>query len=325
MNRHASMRLPRIAGARVVAVRWPQSARDGAAAARRRASHPGEPAQGRLQAARRHRAGAAAAHVLLRPGEHQRRAERGVGAGRLGRRRAARGGGTSSRRASTSTRRRSSTARTTRAAPGSSQSDQAPITVLGEAFGAVRIAGQTITGVPAAHQPPVHQSAGQPDGAQHVRGLHADGHGRRGLVHRRLHHEGKGRATPRASAGCRTSPAAPATSRAWRSAAATWNFGKGGYVRADEQYAIDMFNTFYADVRYPIAIDDTTSRRAGRAVLPADLGRRRAARLVLHLGLRAAGGADAADRSALQLYWTQTGKGSRHAESRSARTRRTST
>ena len=59
------------------------------------------------------------------------------------------------------------------------QPGQDPINVLGEAFGAVRVAWPDVHRLPAAHQSAVHQSAGQPDGAQHVRGLHVDrGRGR---------------------------------------------------------------------------------------------------------------------------------------------------
>ena len=48
----------------------------------------------------------------------------------------------------------------------------------------------------------------------------------------------------------------------------TWKFGKGGYVRLDEQYAFDVFNTFYADVRYPIALDDKTGLLLGAQYYP---------------------------------------------------------
>jgi hypothetical protein len=53
-------------------------------------------------------------------------------------------------------------------------------------------------------------------------------------------------------------------------AAATYTFDKArnGYVRVDEQYGIDTFNTFYADVRYPLAIDDKTTLVLGAQVYP---------------------------------------------------------
>ncbi len=48
----------------------------------------------------------------------------------------------------------------------------------------------------------------------------------------------------------------------------TWKFGKGGQVRLDEQYAFDVFNTFYADVRYPLALDDKTALALGAQYYP---------------------------------------------------------
>ncbi|MBK7791587.1 MAG: outer membrane porin, OprD family [Betaproteobacteria bacterium] len=48
----------------------------------------------------------------------------------------------------------------------------------------------------------------------------------------------------------------------------TWKFGQGGSVRLDEQYAVDVFNTFYADVRYPIPLDDKTSLALGAQYYP---------------------------------------------------------
>ena len=45
--------------------------------------------------------------------------------------------------------------------------------------------------VPAAHRPAVHQPERQPDDSEHVRGVHAVGRGRRRLVRRGLHHQGK--------------------------------------------------------------------------------------------------------------------------------------
>jgi hypothetical protein len=41
-------------------------------------------------------------------------------------------------------------------------------------------------------------------------------------------------------------------------AGGTWDFVKNGYARLDDQYADDVFNTFYVDGKYPIAIDAKT-------------------------------------------------------------------
>ena len=41
-------------------------------------------------------------------------------------------------------------------------------------------------------------------------------------------------------------------------AGVTWDFAKNGYLRVDEQYATDLFNTLYVDGKLPIAIDART-------------------------------------------------------------------
>jgi hypothetical protein len=41
-------------------------------------------------------------------------------------------------------------------------------------------------------------------------------------------------------------------------AGATWDFVKNGYLRVDEQYGYDTFNTFYVDGKVPIVIDAQT-------------------------------------------------------------------
>ena len=107
-------------------------------------------------------------------------------------------------------------------------------------------------------------------------------------------------------------------------AGANWNFAKNGYVRIDEQYAIDVFNTFYIDGRYPIAIDDKTSLTLGRAVLSAEVGRRRADRIVLDLGRRASGRRCARAGGGPAVLHADR-QGIRHAEPRTATIRRIST
>lgn len=47
-----------------------------------------------------------------------------------------------------------------------------------------------------------------------------------------------------------------------------WKFGKSVYVRLDERYAVDVFNTLYADVRHPIALDDKTGLFLGVQYYP---------------------------------------------------------
>jgi hypothetical protein len=41
-------------------------------------------------------------------------------------------------------------------------------------------------------------------------------------------------------------------------AGVTWDYVKNGYLRVDEQYGTDLYNTIYVDGRYPIAIDAQT-------------------------------------------------------------------
>ena len=106
-------------------------------------------------------------------------------------------------------------------------------------------------------------------------------------------------------------------------AGGTWNFGKGGYVRADVQYAFDVFNTFYADVRYPIVVDDKTTVALGAQYYPQTSvgGEQLGSFSTWGYGLQAAvtyGPVGA------QFYWTQTGKG-RDTLNPSGRTCRTST
>ena len=91
-------------------------------------------------------------------------------------------------------------------------------------------------------------------------------------------------------------------------AGGTWDFARNGYVRLDEQYAVDVFNTFYLDGKYPIAIDDRTVLTLGAQYYPqssvgdAQIG----AFSTYGMGLQAA---VAHGPAGVQLYYTQTGKG----------------
>ena len=51
-------------------------------------------------------------------------------------------------------------------------------------------------------------------------------------------------------------------------AGGTWDFAENGSVRMDEQYAVDVFNTFYVDGKCPFAIDDKTSLTPGAQYFP---------------------------------------------------------
>ena len=177
---------------------------------------PGRPAEGWLQAAGRHRADRPPAHLLLRFGEHQRHADRSLGPGRLG---------------------RIAHAVVGRLLPGGRQllpvgealrprgqgrhqaAHRRPGLDLraGRGVRRVPLRGPDDHRVPAAHRPAVHQPERQPDDSEHVRGVHAVGRGRRRLVRRAATSPRRSCATPTASSGCRTSPAAPATRKVSRS------------------------------------------------------------------------------------------------------------
>jgi hypothetical protein len=91
-------------------------------------------------------------------------------------------------------------------------------------------------------------------------------------------------------------------------AGATWAFAKNAYVRLDEQYGVDVFNTFYVDGQVPIAIDDKTSLTLGaqytaqKSVGDAQIG----SFSTWGAGLRAA---IAYGPFGAQLLYTQTGTG----------------
>ena len=187
------------------------------------------------------------------------------------------------------------------------QSDQSAINVLGEAFGAVRIAGQTITAyrqlvnrpfinpqdnrmVPNTFE--AYTVAGAVDAVSYIGGY---------ITKEKLRDTESFRWMSNVAGG--TGP-----QKGVAFGGVTWNFGKGGYVRLDEQYAIDTFNTFYADVRYPVAIDADTSVALGGQYYPqSSIGDEQIGSFsTWGYGLQAA---LARAPFGLQLYWTQTGKG----------------
>jgi len=184
---------------------------------------------------------------------------------------------------------------------------QEPITVLGEAFGAVRILGQTVTAY-------------------------------RQLINRPFINPQDNRMVPNTFEAYTLTGAADqvsytggyitkmkirqAESFVWMSntaggtgnregviyAGGTWDFAKNGYLRMDEQYAVDVFNTFYVDGKYPIAIDDKTSLTLGAQYYPqSSVGDAQIGSFSTYgMGLQAA---VAYGPVGVQLYYTQTGKG----------------
>ena len=91
-------------------------------------------------------------------------------------------------------------------------------------------------------------------------------------------------------------------------AGVTYKLGKSGYVRVDEQYAIDVFNTFYADVRYPLAVDDKTELVLGAQYFPQKaVGDKQIGSFsTWGYGLQAA---LSRGPFGAQVYWTQTSTG----------------
>ena len=187
------------------------------------------------------------------------------------------------------------------------QSDQAAINVLGEAFGAVRFAGQTFT----AYRQLINRPFINPQDnrmvpntfeAYTLSGKVADVTYIGGYITKEKVRDTESFRWMSNVAG------GSGEQQGVAFAGGTWNFGKGGYVRADEQYAFDVFNSFYVDVRYPIGIDDKTTVALGAQYYPqssvgdAQLG----SFSTWGYGLQAAvtyGPVGA------QLYWTQTGTG----------------
>jgi len=91
-------------------------------------------------------------------------------------------------------------------------------------------------------------------------------------------------------------------------AGATWDFTKDGYVRGDYQQTGDVFNTIYVDGKYPIALDQQTVMALGaqyyhqKSVGSAQIG---------NFSTWGAGVQATITRGPFggQLYYTQTGKG----------------
>jgi len=91
-------------------------------------------------------------------------------------------------------------------------------------------------------------------------------------------------------------------------AGVNYKFGKSGLLRLDEQYAFDVFNSFYADIRYPLDLADKTTLVLGAQGYPQkSVGDRQIGDFsTWGYGLQAA---LARGPFGAQLHWTQTGKG----------------
>jgi outer membrane porin, OprD family len=91
-------------------------------------------------------------------------------------------------------------------------------------------------------------------------------------------------------------------------AGATLTFGKSSYVKIDDQYSTDVFNNFYIEGSYLISYDDKTSFTLGAQYFPqTSVGAAQIGTFSTYgVGLQAA-----VNRGpfVLQVMWTQTGKG----------------
>ena len=184
---------------------------------------------------------------------------------------------------------------------------QEPITVLGEAFAAVRLFDQTLTG----YRQLINRPYINPQDSRMVpntfeaytlTGSARDVSYTGGYITKIKVRNSESFAPMSTAAG------STGDHKGVAYAGATWAFAKNGYVRLDEQYGVDVFNTFYVDGRYPIAIDDKTSLALGaqytaqKSVGDARIG----SFSTWGLGLQAA---LAHGPFGAQLYYTQTGTG----------------
>ena len=187
-------------------------------------------------------------------------------------------------------------------APGQEQ-----ITVLGEAFGAVRIFGQTF----AAYRQLINRPFINPQDtrmlpntfeAYTLTGTANDVTYIAGYVTKMKARQSDSFVWMSNAAG------GDGSQRGVIFAGGTWDFMKNGYLRVDELYSPDVFNAFYVDGKYPLAIDDKTTLTLGAQYYPqSSVGANQIGSFSTYgLGLQAA---LAYGPFGAQLYYTQTGKG----------------
>ena len=184
---------------------------------------------------------------------------------------------------------------------------QEPITVLGEAYGAVRVLGQTIT----AYRQLINRPFINPQDSRMVpntfeaytlTGSANDLSYTGGYITKMKVRQSESFVWMSNTAG------ATGDGKGVAYAGGTWNFAKSAYLRVDEQYAVDVFNTFYVDGKIPIAIDDKTSLTLGAQYYPqSSVGEARIGSFSTYgAGLQAA---LARGPIGIQLHYTQTGNG----------------
>jgi hypothetical protein len=184
---------------------------------------------------------------------------------------------------------------------------QEPITVLGEAYGAVRVLGQTFT----AYRQLINRPFINPQDSRMVpntfeaytlTGSANDLSYTGGYITKMKVRQSESFVWMSNTAG------ATGDGKGVAYAGGTWNFAKNAYLRIDEQYAVDVFNTFYVDGKIPIAIDDKTSLTLGAQYYPqSSVGEARIGSFSTYgAGLQAA---LARGPIGIQLHYTQTGNG----------------
>ena len=134
---------------------------------------------------------------------------------------------------------------------------QDTIAVLGEAFGSVRVFGQTFTGYRQRINRPfinIQDNRMVPNTfeAYTLTGAASDVSYTGGYITKMKKRDAEHFVWMSDAAGGSTDHKGTAF------AGATWDFVKNGYVRADFQETADVFRTFYADGKYPIALDAQT-------------------------------------------------------------------
>jgi hypothetical protein len=185
---------------------------------------------------------------------------------------------------------------------------QETIAIIGEAFGAVRILGQTFTGYRQRINRPFinlqdNRMVPNTFEAYTLTGAASDVSYTGGYVTKMKKRDSEHFVWMSDAAGGSNS-----NHKGTAFAGATWDFVKNGYVRADFQETADVFRTFYADGKYPIAFDEQTVLALGaqyihqKSVGAAQIGNFSTwgAGLQATIARGPFGG---------QLYYTQTGKG----------------
>ena len=145
--------------------------------------------------------------------------------------------------------------------------NQESINVLGEAFAAFRLAGQTLT----AYRQRINRPFINPNDSRMIPNTF-EAYTLSGAAHDVSYTGGyitkiKLRDTDRFT-WMSNAAGGDGNQQGVAFAGMTWNFGNGGAIRFDEQYAIDVFNTIYTDVSYPIALDDKTGIVLGAQYYP---------------------------------------------------------